>query len=156
MTCALPSCYVSETLRENGYRHALRTPLVKAIELYELPKDIPIATLCAGSACALILRGYTSFGYVNGFRVRVRRSGIDEKAVKVEELRIPDCGCVCSACVSARLRNSESCIFLGSARASRNELTLGTAHATMCSTTPKTALREDYHGSVRHHRSAGR
>ena len=118
MTCALPSCYVSETLRENGYRHALRTPLVKAIELYELPKDIPIATLCAGSACALILRGYTSFGYVNGFRVRVRRSGIDEKAVKVEELRIPDCGCVCSACVSARLRNSESCIFLGSARAS--------------------------------------
>ena len=85
MTCALPSCYVSETLRENGYRHALRTPLVKAIELYELPKDIPIATLCAGSACALILRGYTSFGYVNGFRVRVRRSGIDEKAVTTRQ-----------------------------------------------------------------------
>lgn len=27
------------------------------MELYELPKEIPIATRCAGSACALILRG---------------------------------------------------------------------------------------------------
>jgi hypothetical protein len=36
---------------------ALPSPVVKAMELYELPKDMPIATRCAGSVCALILRG---------------------------------------------------------------------------------------------------
>ena len=33
------------------------TPVVYAIELYELPKDNPMATLCVGSFCALIFGG---------------------------------------------------------------------------------------------------
>lgn len=112
------------------------------MELYELPKDIPIATRCAGSACALILRGETFSGYGKRDRVKRKPFDIDKKAAGAGGQKIAGCGSVCSACVSSRLRNSESCIFLGSARASRNELTRGTAHVTRCSTTPKdTTLR---------------
>ena len=43
---------------------ALPSPVVKAMELYELPKDMPIATRWAGSVCALILRGAEAGGVV--------------------------------------------------------------------------------------------
>ena len=74
-----------------GDRHRGLTPEVKAIELYELPKDIPIATRCAGSACALILRGETLFGCVKRYRAGLNASSTDDKAVEVGGLRTVRC-----------------------------------------------------------------
>lgn len=56
ITSAFPSCYFVRKwpARAMGAGH---TPVVKPMELYEFPKEIPIATRWAGSFSALIMGG---------------------------------------------------------------------------------------------------
>lgn len=54
MTSALPSCLDVSLYQQHSGKERL-TLEVKAMELYEFPNEIPIATRWAGSACALIV-----------------------------------------------------------------------------------------------------
>lgn len=49
-------CSCSVLLTDGGER-GLLTPVVKAMELYELPNEMPMATRWAGSAGALMAAG---------------------------------------------------------------------------------------------------